>query len=195
MRGPFGKPCDRKRIIGTTGDASPLEYGGGVVYQWKGDGVTYTTWEFWDGVDTLPDSYDINVTKHTFTVYRVDVPDSVLREYCTPFEGDCNIHDPYHHAHAQHSGVELKCTCRPVSKRHRGGWVKIPEVADMIDMDHTEWARLACSRDIMNRVRCLDDIQSHYGEENLDSYPIELTGAEIKKRWRHHMKRGSWKRK
>jgi hypothetical protein len=40
----------------------------------------------------------------------------------------------------------------------------------------------------MERVSVLEMIKDHYGDHQLDSYPVERTGAELRKRWASHFK-------
>lgn len=63
-------PMGDVKIIGGTGDQDPLTYGGGVVFE----GDYGPQWEFWDE----PEEEDLEDA--TYTVYRTDVPDDVVKE-------------------------------------------------------------------------------------------------------------------
>ena len=132
--------AERIRVIGTTGDASPLEFGGGVVYVREKSRSARSAqrafpfldpdpigWTFWHA----PEDDDIPVAKAVYDVYNVDLPDDVV-------------------------------------------------AAQLLQ----KWGR---SEDWEERLRVLEDLAWYHSPENLDSYPNQVTGAELRRQWRKHV--------
>ena len=61
-------------------------------------------------------------------------------------------------------------------------WIDVEAMSRSLDFDPAEWRKQARGS-YVERARCLYDIASYYGWENLDSYPIEVTRDDIRKRW------------
>lgn len=63
-------------------------------------------------------------------------------------------------------------------------WVKVEEVARTIGADPEELRKAGSSNNVMERVRALEDIASHWGWNELDHYPQTVKASELKRRWR-----------
>lgn len=126
------------RIIGGTGDEDPLTYGGGVVYE----GDHGPKWEFWDETE----DEELELEDATYTVYRTDVPDDVVKEL---------------------------------------DWVDWKGVASSIGSTVAVLKRNGKSKNVMTRVRVLEVVLDYHSPENIDSYPLQLSHAEMLERWPH----------
>jgi hypothetical protein len=62
------------------------------------------------------------------------------------------------------------------------GWIDLPAMARSLDFDADEWRRMARGT-LRERARCLEDIASYYGWDNVDSYPRRVTRDDIRKRY------------
>jgi len=62
-------------------------------------------------------------------------------------------------------------------------WVGVKGIASLIGADPTELRAMGKSDKIMERVYALEAIAAD-GPSNLDVYPLEITRADLKKRWR-----------
>jgi hypothetical protein len=69
---------------------------------------------------------------------------------------------------------------RDILKAH--DWIDVDDMARLFDFDADEWRRMARGT-IRERARCLEDIASYYGWDNLDSYPVRVTRDEVRKRY------------
>lgn len=61
------------------------------------------------------------------------------------------------------------CVPRDVLAEHP--WIDVSAMSRSLDFDPDEWRRLAMSRKITDRARCIVDIASYYGWHELDHYP------------------------
>lgn len=170
MKEKFGYRCQRWhkipgvpngndiKILAVTGDASPLEYGGGIIYICR-DGINpdYVRWKFWDGVDTLPNSYDIDVADHVFTVSCVEVPmdDTPL------FDDDDRP--------------------LPIGVIKEFDWVDWQAVKASAGLDRNIQEMSGGS--LQDRLWLLEAAVGHYGAFEFDQYPVTYTGRELRRRW------------
>jgi hypothetical protein len=69
-----------------------------------------------------------------------------------------------------------------VFKEH--GWASTKDIASFVGSTASELREMGTSSNTMERVWALEAISSYYGSVELDNYPLELTRAELKKRWR-----------
>jgi hypothetical protein len=130
-----------------------------------GGGVVYRAadgtvmWEWWDGpLDAQGE--EINYSpKARYTVYRTSVPDDVLRE---------------------HDWVDVRALLST------SGVSLIPRITT--GPPENLLRRSGRAGEPMERVSVLEMIKDHYGDHQLDSYPVERTGAELRKRWASHFK-------
>jgi len=69
---------------------------------------------------------------------------------------------------------------RDISAAH--DWIDIAAMSRSLDFDPEDW-RKAARGTYVERARCIEDIASYYGWENIDSYPLRVTRADIRKRY------------
>lgn len=69
-------------------------------------------------------------------------------------------------------------------------WADIAAVAGHVGVYEQDW-RKAAHGTILERAFCLKSIADYYGWPNLDSFPLELTGKELRKRWRNRLRSGA----
>jgi hypothetical protein len=68
-------------------------------------------------------------------------------------------------------------------------WIEVGKVADYVGDFVGDWLEHAKDKDPVTRARCVEDIARYYGWTNLDSYPVQVTRANIRKRWANVGKR------
>jgi hypothetical protein len=64
-------------------------------------------------------------------------------------------------------------------------WANVDSVASTIGADPDELRKAGRSRSAMERQYALEAITAYYGSRELDSYPLDLTRAELRARWRN----------
>lgn len=76
----------------------------------------------------------------------------------------------------------------PFHPDHAAWWAKsIDAMAENVGMEPAELIRLFCSPDPMERSEAYWTIAQYHGPDELDPYPLELTAAEARRRYRSAM--------
>lgn len=120
---------------------------------------------------------DINPAEHgggyLIRVYPDGQP-SYVSLYCVEWESDDDNATGYLY--------EADVRDRDILKAH--SWIDVDAMIASMgnDTDRADWIRQARGT-YLERARCLYDIASYYGWQNLDSYPIRVTRDDIRKRW------------
>lgn len=151
-------PDQERTALGTIGDVNPLQYDGGFVFQ---DSDGRVTLEY---AMAPPDdhpwfrrngykAYDLPLRTAPYTVYRVDVSEDVKKDL---------------------SWLKSK------------DWAAIAAHGNGEDTK-TEGENLACflskRAEPLQRAMIYWDVANHFGWNNLDDYPLWLTGEELAERW------------
>lgn len=64
-------------------------------------------------------------------------------------------------------------------------WVDWEGVASSVGSDVAELRERGASADVRERVSVIEDAVGYHGGYEFDQYPLKLTRAELKKRWRN----------
>jgi hypothetical protein len=62
-------------------------------------------------------------------------------------------------------------------------WVDYADMGNSMDMTVGEYRELCRSKNPIDRVRVIEDIEGYHGPHELDQYPQKLSRAEMEKRW------------
>ena len=148
------------------GDVDPLGYGGGFVYRLlpssNGSGFEL------EYIDPPPDE-EFDTKGALWTIYRTPL------DRCIP-----NPAKKGAWVNASLLDRPLPCPLGTYSE-----WWGDDVQAMVACMDHSTFAQDMASEDPLLRARAYQTIGQYHGWENLDSYPLMLTRAEVTKRYRH----------
>ena len=148
----------RWRLVANLGDTTPLEYGGYFVYR-DATGVYPPEAEL---LREPEDGNALDDPAARWTVYRF------ILEPCTFVDGVLSD-NPFHPGHAVWFADSLV------------------GLASFTGQTELELITAFCSDDARVRADAWRTVGDYHGYENLDSYPIELTRAEVKRRYRRHV--------
>lgn len=152
------------RFVANLGDASPLEHGGYFVYR-------DTTGVYDHEAELLVEPEDTDDRGARWTVYRIELDRcKIVREdntvYLVPFAYDAAAY------------------LHPVSSYVEWFAKDLDRVASFIGSTREEMERELCSENPLERAHAYRAIGDYHGWRNLDDYPLTLTRAEVKKRYR-----------
>lgn len=153
------------KYIGNFGDRNFLDYGGALLYE------------------------------DTTGVYPAEL--EVIQE---PEEGGKEVYRVYRFPLDRLKTVEVENTLYLVPFNYVPSWPHaapaydewfskdLSGIASTIGMDPDELRADFCSEDIRRRALAYIAVGDYHGYENLDSYPLELTAKEARKRYRKELK-------
>ena len=159
------------RFVANLGDVSPLEYGGYFVYR----DITKVYAPEAELLREPEDGRDHDSAAR-WTVYRFTL------EPCTFIDGILSD-NPYHPSRpAWFAGTEPERELRPQDTTY------LRDLAEFIGADVKDLITDFCSDDPIRRAQAWRVVGDYHGYENLDSDPLVLTRAEVKKRYRRLIK-------
>lgn len=197
------------RKLGSIGDVNPIEYGGGYVFEDKGQ----QPWiEYTYGLEDEPELSVRNTTLDTwFERDRAHVALYVKPEFGPDDKGDLIVEwwdedvaqavedgflDPrdwHGSAFSYAQDMDLLAGLQPVQVYRIDveddvfsyhDWAKIEDIARGLGQDPEELLASGRSHKIMDRAWATETIAAYYGWHELDQYPETFTVAELEKRWK-----------
>lgn len=150
------------KLVAQFGDVHPIDYGGLFVYE--------------DETGVYPPEAELLEVpedgERTYYVYRF------ILEPCTYIDGILSD-NPYHKDKpAWFAGTETMRAERPQDTTY------LKNIADSYDITVDAFATMFCSEDVRERAEAWRMVGEHHGFINLDSYPLQLTRAEVKARYK-----------
>jgi hypothetical protein len=155
------------KLLANLGDVNPIEYGGYFIFE-DGTGVYDPQGEYLEAPDD---------DTGTWYVYRFDLDRCTLTTSEPDHDGSTYTvlsDNPYHPLHP--AWFARKDPKRPQDSG-------LEDVANFTGQDVAELEAALCSEDVIERAHAYRDIGSYHGFDNLDSYPLTLTRAEVDARY------------
>lgn len=154
-------------IIANLGDASPLEYGG---YFVKVDETGVYAPEV-EVLQELPDEVDVDDPEARWTVYRF------ILEPCTYVDGVLSDNPSHPDYAAWFATPEAERATRPQDTTY------LSRIAESDGHTIAELIAGFCSADPIERAWAWREVGDYHGYDELDSYPLTLTRAEVEARY------------
>jgi hypothetical protein len=166
-------------LIGQLGDKDPISYGGYFIFR-DTTGVYAEEAEYLivpDDDDEEDDEEEevVEEGEGKYIVYRF------ILERCTFINGILSD-NKFHPEHpAWFAKPEKERASRPQDTTY------LKNIADCMDFKPGELQKLFCSPNPLERAQAYRAVGEYHGFENLDGYPLHLTRAEVKKRYKDEL--------
>jgi hypothetical protein len=141
------------RKLGSVGDVNPIDYGGGFIFSVPGGGGPHL--EYFEGLDS--------------------------DERAERLSYDDDAEEKIDKLKVQLYRVDLGKDAKDFLSDH--DWVEWEKVATSTGQDVSDYTNPTKLRSAQARALVIQDAAGHYGWNDFDSYPLELTVGELKKRW------------
>ncbi len=158
------------KLIAQLGDANPIDYGGHFIYQDE-TGVYTEEAEILQVPEADNDDKEANYVVYRYSIERCTYSNGVLSD---------NKYHPEHPVWFTYCGEYEK-------NRGVTGLDRLKSLAEFCGQTVDQFIEALCSSIAAHRTWAWQAVGEYHGFENLDSYPLRFTRAEVEERYKEEL--------